>query len=259
MRLSGARSWFPLQGGFPFSGGAAPGQLCWLSTGFLRLWCIAQSLRGNSGLNGCTGAKSPLFPVKLGPTRQSVPGRSGPHSPRYAAALLALAVSIGWGCGYRPAYGGPRPLGRLAVVAAPGHEPEAGAVAAILGGLRGELSRAGVLHPGAGFPRVVVELVRIDEQGSGARLPTEADMNRGVPMVRANSVGVTARAWIEQSEGRVSRDTGDVRRSTGYAYRADASLDAMSREAGLQAAAERVGRALGRRILGEVEPGQELM
>lgn len=259
MSLSGANLSPPFQGGCPFSDGAARSQPRASTAGFLGNWRTIGSLRGNSGLNGCAGAKSPLFPVKLGPTRQGVRGRLLPRSARLVAPLLVLVASMSWGCGYRPAYGGTRPEGRLAVVVAPGHEPEAGALAAVLGGLRGELSRAGVLHPGAGFPRVVVELVRIDEQGAGARLPTGTDENSAVPVARANSVGVTARAWVEQSEGRVSRDTGDVRRSTGYAYRADASLDAMSREASLQAAAERVGQALGRRILGEVEPGQDLM
>jgi hypothetical protein len=184
------------------------------------------------------------FPVKLG-----------------SIAVFALNMVALGGCGYRPAYGGARPSGRLTVVAAPTRVPEGGALAALLSGLRGELSRAGVLGPGSSYPRVVVEFVRLDERGAGPQVQRELT---GQPwaLARSTVVGVTARAWIEEGPAVVVRDTGDVRRTTSYEAPGLGSpnqrvLELTSREAAVDAAARATGAALGRRVLGEVEVTQE--
>ncbi|HEY5958254.1 MAG TPA: hypothetical protein VIV60_16935 [Polyangiaceae bacterium] len=167
-----------------------------------------------------------------------------------------LTASVG--CGYHPAYGGPRPSGRLTVVAAPSRAPEGGALAALLSGVRGELSRAGVLAPGSAYPRLVVELVRVDERGTAQTLLRQADGNQ-LPIASGALVGVTARAWVESEPSRVERDSGDIRRTAAFGTEANAGLDAATREAALQSAGRATGEAIGRRVLGEVEVTQEPM
>ncbi len=192
------------------------------------------------------------FPVKLGPSLRNVQRR-------------LTAVLVGWGlvsqaaCGYRTAYGGTPPSTRLAVSAAPSRSPESGALVAILAGLRGELSRAGVLDPGNGYPRVVVELVRIDERGTAQGLTTRPGDDRELPRAAGALVGVTARAWVELSESQLERDTGDVRRTAAFGSAANAGLDSARREAALDAAGYAVGEAIGRRVMGEIDVAQEPM
>jgi hypothetical protein len=175
-------------------------------------------------------------------------------------ALLALGVAwFAIACGYQPAYGGERPRTRLSVIAAPSRAPEAGALSAILSGLRGELSRAGVLGSGRAFPRVVVELVRVDERGTAQTLLRDPNSGAQLPQASGALIGVTARAWVETSPSEVERDTGDVRRAAPFGSANNAGLDSMQREAALSAAGEATGEALGRRIMGEVESTQEPM
>jgi hypothetical protein len=151
----------------------------------------------------------------------------------------------------------------LTVIAAPTRVPEGSALAALLSGLRGELSRAGVLGSGNSYPRVVVEFVRVDERGGGPQVQRELT---GAPwaLARSTLVGVTARAWVEESPTVVLRDTGDVRRTTSYEAPGLGSpsqrvSELASREAALDAAARATGAALGRRVLGEIEVTQEPM
>jgi hypothetical protein len=168
---------------------------------------------------------------------------------------LVLLVTVAGGCGYQPAYGGTRPEGRLSVLAAPSRAPEGGALAALLSGLRDELSKAGVLGPGTGYPRVVVELVRVDERGAG---PSQLG-NTAWAVARGSIVGVTARAWIEESPSQVTRDSGDVRRTVTFGTQSGALDALLTREAALTEAGRATGAALGRRVLGEVEVTQEPM
>lgn len=137
-------------------------------------------------------------------------------------------------------------------------EPETGALGAALQGLRGELARAGVLRGGTGYPRVMVELVRVDERATLVAL--ERDETGGLlsPQGQGSLVGVTARAWVLPAPGAPPRsDTGDVRRTAGFAFHPEPGRDTVVRESALQSAGRATGRALGRRILGEIEPGRE--
>jgi hypothetical protein len=190
------------------------------------------------------------FPVKLGPCSRAV------HR-RLAHAALAMALGA-TGCGYHAAYGGTRPSTRLSVVAAPSRAPEAGALAAVLAGLRGELSRAGVLGSSNGYPHVVVELVRVDERGTAQTL-TQQPSGGLLPSASGALVGVTARAWVEVDASHVEHDTGDVRRTSAFGSAVNPGFDAAVREAALSAVGQATGEALGRRIMGEVEVAQEPM
>lgn len=189
------------------------------------------------------------FPVKLGPLSAVV---------RALVRALVLAF-LASSCGYRPAYGGTRPEVRLTVVAAPSRAPEAGALAAVLTGLRAELSRSGALTSGSGYPRAVVELVRVEERGTAQTLAPTATGSPNLPLASGALVGVTARAWVEIAPGQVDRDTGDVRRTAAFGSSSNLGLDGARREAALSAAGHATGEALGRRVMGEIEAAQEPM
>lgn len=164
-----------------------------------------------------------------------------------------LASGACYGCGYEPVYSTERPEVRLSVQAAPYGAPHVEAVAAAVGGVRRSLSVAGVLEPGEGYPRVVVEVVRVDERAAGIIADKSPD---GVerPSGRAASLGVVGRAWVEEVErGPHTRDTGDVRRTATYAVGATGVAEQPRYEVALRSAAHALGQALGRRILGEPE------
>jgi len=100
---------------------------------------------------------------------------------------MPLAAS----CGYRPAYID-RPEVRYTVSATPFATPHPGAVVAALAGVRAALSQASALSPGAGYPQVVVELLRVDELPAG--LASVQAGSAALPLGRGSEVGVVARA-----------------------------------------------------------------
>jgi hypothetical protein len=173
-------------------------------------------------------------------------------------ALFVLAAALFGGCGYHAEYGGQRPTERLSVEAAPAKAPSAQALSALLAGARAELSRAGVLAKGQGYPKLRVELLRVDELASGIGATPAAGTT--LPLARGSSVGVVARAWVEQGPGSApSRDTGDLRRVERYASQSDPRVEAVRNDEAVRAAARRLGTALARQVLGEPEPGVEPM
>lgn len=168
--------------------------------------------------------------------------------------MVPLGLSLTTvGCGYEPVYGGERPQTRLTVHAAPASTPHTEAVAAVLTGTRRSLSAAGVLKAGESYPKVFVEVVRVDEQAAGmSAVERDGELQ---PSGRGSAVAVVARAWVEEVEhGPHQRDTGDVRRSATFASGATASTDQLAYEEALRSAGHAVGQSLGRRILGEPEP-----
>jgi hypothetical protein len=169
--------------------------------------------------------------------------------------LSALSLA----CGYQPVYGGTRPEGRLSVAAASPKVAHAEVVAAALAGARDELSRAGVLSPGDGYPTLVVEVLRVDEWPRGiSATPMGGGDQRFVPLGRATSVAVVGRAWVLEEEGAAPvRDTGDVRRSDTYASEPASTTEALQFSAAASSAGRKLGRALARRVLGEPSPAME--
>lgn len=167
------------------------------------------------------------------------------------SGILALSAMM-TGCGYEPVYATERPELRLTVQAAPYGTPHLEAVAAAVSGVRRGLSSAGVLRPGEGYPRVMVEVVRVDERAAG--MVAEPSGEGEQPAARAASLGVVGRAWVEEVErGPRTRDTGDVRRTATYAVGANPLLEHPRYEAALRGAGHALGQALARRILGEPE------
>src|SRR5688572_19097507 len=80
---------------------------------------------------------------------------------------VPIAFSLGFGgCGYRAVNEATPVEKRLAVVASVSQVPHAEAASTVLSAVRQELSGAGALRAGEGYPRVVVEVVRVDERAS---------------------------------------------------------------------------------------------
>ena len=167
--------------------------------------------------------------------------------------LLGLLLAS---CGYGPVYGGARPDTRLSVHAAPPKIPDVGASQAVLAGARSELSSAGVLASSGGYPRLVIELSRVDERSLG--ILADSTGNDAQPLARGSAIGVVGRAWVEEAPGAApSRDTGDMRRAERFASGLDRVTDSRRDEAAIAAASRRLGRALARRVLGYPEPADE--
>jgi hypothetical protein len=115
-------------------------------------------------------------------------------------------------------------------------------------GLRSELGPAGAL--GEGFPRVVVEILRVDERSTGVHASSA-----GGPLARGSEIVVVGRAQVlERADAAPSRDTGDMSRAAQFAAGTTASADAASRERAVRDAARSLGKALGRAVLGLPEP-----
>jgi hypothetical protein len=190
-----------------------------------------------AGLNGREVVDSLLFPVKLGA----------------AFSIIGLV----WACGYHPVYSGEAPSVRLAVASGSVRVAEPVALDGALDGARSVLAREGALGTAQGYPRLVVEVLRIDELARGM-FREGLDAARAVNS-RGASVAVTVRGWVEEGRGaRPSRDTGDVSRAVTYAHRGDARLDTLARQEAVRAAAREAGEALARRVLGDPEPSIEL-
>ena len=165
---------------------------------------------------------------------------------------LALALTLGAlvsGCGYRAVHGGAAPE-RLSVVLTSSNLPDAVASDEVVAGVRDELARSGALASGSSYPRCEIEVLRVDEASAGI---AAAPNGEGVllPEARATQVGVVARAWIVRSkDGPRERDTGDVRALETVAVAPDARAATFRHADAVRAAARRLGRRVGTRILG---------
>lgn len=113
-------------------------------------------------------------------------------------------------------------------------------------GLRGTLASNDAHTWSDGYPRVELEVLRVDERPLGI-LAEQV----GEPRARGSQVSVTAQAWVVSAAGAErSRETGDVRRSAAYGHAPSAAADSVEREKALRRAAREAGQALGERILG---------
>ncbi len=158
------------------------------------------------------------------------------------AALLALLCA---GCGYHALYAEPAAaryhvhLGRVGVASA--------AVAdEVARGARDELAREGALSAGDGFPRLEIDVLRLDETSEGIARATG-----DVPLARGTQLGVLARAYVVRAEGAAPElDTGDLRALDLVEAPADPRREVFLREDALRAVARRLGHTLAARVLG---------
>lgn len=164
------------------------------------------------------------------------------------AGLWVVSVA---GCGYHSVYGRAA-TERLSVQVGQVLIPEVAAAQAATSGVRSELASAGALASGTQFPRLVLDVLRVDELSRGVHV--QADQPRAAGM----SIAVTVRGRIFQNENQEPRlDTGDVRRSVQLTGDSDPRADSAAYDVALRAAAERAGRAVGRLALGIPEPSDE--
>lgn len=168
-------------------------------------------------------------------------------------AALPLFVSS---CGYRAA-ATTHPGTSLSLEAGPLATPHIEALDAALAGARAELSRQRALGSG-GYPRLVIELVRVDELPAGI---LAAEGARGaIPLARGSEIGVVGRGYVlEAADGPRLRDTGDVRRVETVAQSGDLVRGGLAYGEAVRAASRRLGGALVRRALGQAEPAIEPM
>jgi hypothetical protein len=161
-----------------------------------------------------------------------------------AAAWGALA-----GCGYEPAYG--HPDHRYGVSLGTYSTSSFEAASAATDGARSELGAAQAL--GEGFPRVVVEVLRVDERSIGVRTAAGASN----PLARGSEIVVVGRALVEAKEGAAPIfDTGDMSRAAQFASGTSPTADAAARSRAVRDAARQLGKALARSVLGIPEPAE---
>lgn len=182
-----------------------------------------------------------LFPVK--PVRNRVPW----------GAALALTLCA---CGYRSP--GTVPVAeRLSLAAGPLATPHLEAMDAALSGARTELLRQQALGSES-YPRLVVEIVRVDELPSGVMASSHP--GGAIPLARASDVGVVGRGYVLTGpDAAPTRDTGDLRRVETVVQGAEPVHSAAAYSEAIRAAARRVGEGISRRVLGHAEPGLDPM
>jgi hypothetical protein len=167
------------------------------------------------------------------------------------AGLWAALATSAVGCGYQAVYARPGSF-HLSVGAGQILVPEVDAVQAALSGARAELAAAGRLAPASGYPRLAVDLLRVDEVSRGVHVQA------GQPMASGMGVAVVVRGRVLLGpEQEATLDTGDVRRAVQLAGDADPRADSAVYDQAVRAAAERAGRAAARVAMGIPEPNDE--
>jgi hypothetical protein len=108
------------------------------------------------------------------------------------------------------------------------------------------------LAGGATFPRLVLDVLRVDELSRGIHVQD------GQPRASGMSIALTVRGRIFQAENQEARlDTGDLRRSVQVTGDTDARADSAAYDEALRSAAERAGRAVARIAMGIPEPNDD--
>jgi hypothetical protein len=182
--------------------------------------------------------------------RRSEGERLGPILLIFSSSCLSLS------CGYHAVYGAGTP-GKLHVVVVKSMVPDAVAADEVASGVREELARAGALEAGEAYPRVEVEVLRADESSEGIAAVENA------PMARGMGVAMVARAWVATSaDAAPMSDTGDMRAEETItvdvrAGQRDPRANVFHHADALRAAARRLGRKLGARVLGQPAASEE--
>jgi hypothetical protein len=130
--------------------------------------------------------------------------------------------------------------------------PNTNAAQAALAGARAELAAAGHLASDSGYPRLTVDVLRVDE------VPRAIHVQAGQPSAAGMGVAVVLRARLQETaEQEPTVDTGDVRRAVQTSEDADPHFYGAVYDQALRSAAERAGRAAARIALGVPEPNDE--
>jgi hypothetical protein len=130
--------------------------------------------------------------------------------------------------------------------------PEPLAAQSAASGARAELAAAGLLGHDAEFPRLVIDVLRVDEVSRAIHVEA------GNPVAGGMSIAVVLRARVFAGDSQEAMlDTGDVRRAVQETGDPDPRVDSAAFDGALRSAAERAGRAVARAALGIPEPGDE--
>ena len=155
------------------------------------------------------------------------------------------------GCGYHPVFS-QASSAPLSVQVGQVMIPEPLAVQAAASGVRAELAAAGLLANGSQFPRLVLDVLRVDELSRGIYVQA------GQPRAAGMSIALTVRGRVFQAENQEARlDTGDLRRSVQLTGDSDPRVDSAAYDVALRSAAEHAGRAVARIALGIPEPNDD--
>ncbi|CAN5229787.1 hypothetical protein BH09MYX1_BH09MYX1_12190 [soil metagenome] len=161
---------------------------------------------------------------------------------------LVLAVVLLASCGYRSVYAVPSE--KLHVHLARVTIADAAAAVEVENGAREYLAREGALASGEGYPRLEIDVLRIDETSEGI-----AATPAGTPQARATRLGVLGRATLVPRAGEaVSVDTGDVRAADLVTVPSDPGAELVGRADSLRAIARKLGQKLAARALGHASP-----
>ena len=173
-------------------------------------------------------------------------------SPFATLALLAALPSL-HACGYHAVYASGEGA-KLHVKLVRSLVPDAIAADEVVSGVREELAMGGALAAGDGYPRVEIEVLRLDESSEGIAAPRGATG----PVARATEVAVVARAWIASApDAPFEHDTGDMRVLDVIAVSADARGDTFQHDDATRAAARRIGHKLALKVLGHPATPEE--
>jgi len=130
--------------------------------------------------------------------------------------------------------------------------PEAIAAQAAASGVRSELAAAGLLADSGQFPKLVLDVLRVDQVSRGIHVQA------GQPRAAGMSIALTVRGRVFQADNQEPRfDSGDVRRSVQLSGDSDPRTDSAAYDVALRSAAEHAGRAVARMALGIPEPNDE--
>jgi hypothetical protein len=130
--------------------------------------------------------------------------------------------------------------------------PDTAAAQAALSGARAELAAAGHLASGDSYPRLTIDILRVDERPRGIHVQS------GSPAAAGADIAVALRGRVVNASGQdTAIDTGDVRRAVSIAGNADPRADGAEFDQALRSAAEQAGRAVARIALGLPEPNDE--
>jgi hypothetical protein len=170
----------------------------------------------------------------------------------FASSCLILS------CGYHSVYAA-GPQGKLHVKVVRSLVADAVSADEVASGVREELARAGALEAGEGYPRVEIEVLRGDETSEGIAAGASG------PVARGAGVAVVARAWVvAAADAAPQGDTGDMRAEESIAVDETAGLGGPDPRASAfhhadasRAAARRLGRKLGARLLGQPSASED--
>lgn len=173
----------------------------------------------------------------------------------FLAVSWLVVVALVSGCGYRAlashdGTGGAGP--RLFVAHGPTVVPSARSADALVAAVSGRLAEANELRGGDGYPRVEVDLVRIDETVEGLASTGSSPISQGL------RVTVVGRARVVRAKGEASAlETGDMSAHVTVTSGGTSASALVLRDEASVGAARILGRRLAERVLGLPAPSDE--